>query len=69
MQRLSRSRVGQICGENTYLTGSTKLRVPVTRQKFHRPRYKEILDGYDDFSTYAIVVSLRDTTNFGCLAI
>ena len=69
MQQVSHAIVGQIHGENTFLTGSMKLCVPVTRQKCNCPRYKEILDGYDDFSTYAIVGSLRDTTTFGCLDI
>ena len=41
--------------------------LPVTRQKCHLPRYKEILDGYDDFRTYVIVGSLKCATYFGRL--
>ena len=47
------------------LTGGTQVRVPVTRQKYHRMRHKKILDGYDNFNTYVLVGSLRDTTKFG----
>ena len=43
------------------------MRVPVTRQKYYRPRYKEILGGYDEFMTYIFVGSLRATNNFGRL--
>ena len=42
----------------------TQVRVTGTRKKFHRPRHKKILDGYDKFNTYVIVGSLRATTNF-----
>ena len=42
-----------------------EVRVPVTRQKCHCPRYKETLDGYNDFNTYVVVGSLRNTTSFG----
>ena len=43
----------------------TQVRVPMTGQKYHCPRHKKMLYGYDYFSTYAIVVSLKATTNFG----
>ena len=49
---------------NTDLTGGRQLHVPKTRQKYHRLSHKEILDGYDNYNTYVIVVSLRNTTNF-----
>ena len=55
--------MGQIHGEETDLTGGKRVCVPSTRQKFHRPNYKEILDDYDDFRTYVIVVSLKTNTN------
>ena len=59
--------MGRIHGENTDLTGSTQVRVPATRHKYHRPRHKIFLDGYDNFSNYLVVGSLRDTNNFGRL--
>ena len=59
--------MGQIRRENTDLTGGTKVRVPGNIQKCHRPRHKKILDGYDDFNNYVVVVSLRATNNFGRL--
>ena len=40
------------------------MRDPVTRQKYHGSRHNKILDGYDDFNTYVVIVSLRDTNNF-----
>ena len=40
--------------------------LPGTRYKCHRPRHEKILDGYDDFNTHVIVVSLKATTNFVC---
>ena len=43
------------------------MRVPGTRQKYHRPRHNNILDDYDDFNTYVVVGSLRAATNFGRL--
>ena len=49
------------------MAGGTQVRVPVTREKYHHPRHKKILDGYDYFNTYAILVSLGATTNFGRL--
>ena len=49
------------------LTGVTKVLVPGTRKKCHRPRHEKILNGYDDFDTYTVVLSLQDTTNFDCL--
>ena len=58
-------RVGIINRENIDLTGGKQVRVPVTRQKCHCPRYKEILDGYNDFRNYVVVGSLKATTNFG----
>ena len=57
--------MGRIHGENTDFIGVTQVRFPVTRQKYHCPRHKKILDGYDDFNTYVVVVSLRATNNFG----
>ena len=59
--------MGQIHGENTDLTGGTQVCVPVTRQKYHRPRHNQVLDGYDNFNTYVVVGSLRATTNIGRL--
>ena len=59
------TRVGQIHGEKTYLTVSKRVHVSVNRQTCHCTRYKEILDGYDDFKTYVIVGLSRVTTNFG----
>ena len=59
--------MGLIHGENTYLTGGTHMRVTGTRQKCHHPIHEKILDGYEKFSTYVVVGSLRDTTNFGRL--
>ena len=44
-------RVGQIHRENTDLTGGMQVRISVTRKKYHHPRHKKILDGYDDFNT------------------
>ena len=41
--------------------------VPVTRQKFHLPRYKEILDGCNNFRTYFVIGSLKDDNNSGHL--
>ena len=38
-----------------------------TRQRYHRLRHEKILDSYDKSNTYAVVRSLRDTTNFGRL--
>ena len=53
---------------NTYLDGVTmQVCVPGTRQKYHSLRHKKTLDGYDDFNTYLVVGSFRDTTNFGNL--
>ena len=61
--------MGQIHGENTDFTGGKQVRMPVNREKFHHPRYKEIWDGYDDFRTYIVVGLLRSTTNFVHLGI
>ena len=38
--------------------------MPGTRQKYHRPRHKKILDGYDNFNTHVFVGSSRATNNF-----
>ena len=38
-------------------------KMDLTGYKYHHPRHKKILDGYDYFSTYVIVVSLKATTN------
>ena len=67
MQQVNWARAGRIHVENTDLTGGTQVRVSVTIQKYHHFRYKEILDGYNKFSTYVVVGSLRDTTYFGHL--
>ena len=56
VQRVNWARVGQINGENMDLTVGTQVRVSVTRQKCHHLRHKKILDGYDKFSTYDVVV-------------
>ena len=49
------------------LTGGMQVRVPETRQKYHRPRHKKILDGYENFSIYVVVKSLRATAKLGSL--
>ena len=49
------------------LTGGMQVRVPDTRQKYHRPRHKKILDGYENFSIYVVVKSLRATDKLGSL--
>ena len=41
--------------------------MPGIRHKYHRPRQKKTLDGYDDFNTYVVVGSLTATNNFGRL--
>ena len=41
------------------------MHVPATRHKCHCQRCKEILDGYNNFGAYAVIVFLRATTNFG----
>ena len=69
MQEVNRARVGRIHRENTDLTGGTQVCVPATRQKYHRIRQDKILNGYENFSTYVVVGSLRDTTNFGRLEV
>ena len=55
--------MGRIYSKNTDLTCGTRVSMPVTRQKYHCPRYKEIMDGYNTFITYFIVGYLRATTN------
>ena len=57
--------MGRIHGENTDLSGDTKVCVPGTRHKCHRSRHEKILDGYEKFSTYIIVGSFRASINFG----
>ena len=47
--------------ENMDLTGGMQVRVPGTRHKCHRRRHKKIFYGYDNFNTYVVVGSLRDT--------
>ena len=59
--------MGKIHRENADLTGGTQVHVSVTRYTYHRPRHKKILDGYDYFNTYVVIVSLRATTHFGPL--
>ena len=56
--------MGQIYGENTDLNGGTQVRVLGTSQKCQIPMHKKILDGYDDFNSYVVILSFRDTTNF-----
>ena len=63
-KRVNWARVGRIRREKKDLNG-TQVRVSVTGQKYHCLRHKEILDGYHDFSTYLVVGSLKDNTNFG----
>ena len=41
--------------------------MPGNIQKCHRPRHEKILDGYENFNTYVVVGSLRDTNDFGSL--
>ena len=57
--------MGQIHGENTYLTTCTQVRVPGTRKKYPCPKRKKILDDYDDLNTCVIVGSSRANNNFG----
>ena len=66
MQGLNWERVGRIHGKNTYFTGGMQVRGPVAGQKYQCPRNNKILDGYENFSTYVIVGSLKAATNFGC---
>ena len=61
--------MGRIHGENTDLSGDTKVCVPGTRHKCHHPGHEKILDGYDEFNTYIIVGSLRPTIHFGRLEV
>ena len=49
------------------MNGGTQVSVPDTREKCNCLRHAEILDGYDEFNTYAVVGSLMDTTNLGRL--
>ena len=44
--------------------GLTQVRVKGDRHKCHRLRHKKLLDIYDNFNTYIVVVSLRATPNF-----
>ena len=53
--------MGRIHGENKYLTDGTQLSMSGARQKCHCMRYEKILHGYDDFRTYVVIRSLRDT--------
>ena len=64
MQQVNWARAGLIYGENMDFTGGTQVRVSVTMQKYQHFRYKEILDGYNDFSTEVVVESLRATDYF-----
>ena len=40
MQRVNQAKVGRTHGGNTYLTGGTRVRMSVTRQKFHHSTCK-----------------------------
>ena len=40
------------------------MRVIDNRQKCHSMRHEKILNGYDDFNTYVMVLSLRCANNF-----
>ena len=41
------------------------MRLTGVRQKYHRLKHEKILDGYDDFNTYVVPRSLRETIDFG----
>ena len=43
------------------------MRLAGVRQKYHRLKHEKILDGYDDFNTYVVSRSLRETIDFGHL--
>ena len=56
--------VKSIYKSRTLLVVVTQVRVKGAINKCHPLRHEKVLDIYDNFNTYIVVVSLRVTTNF-----